>query len=57
MQISFSKTLSSGFSYYLKLDSNFLFSIAEQDLKQISAKDMMEGSENPNPSGPIGKGI
>jgi len=57
MQIAFSKTLTSGFSYYSKLDPNFLFSIAELYLKPVSAKEMMEGSENPNPAGPIGKGI
>jgi tetratricopeptide repeat protein 21B len=57
MQIAYSKTLTAGFSYYSKLDPNFLFSIAELYLRPISAKEMIEGTENPNQSGPIGKGI
>lgn len=57
MQIAYSKTLISGFSYYSKLNPNFLFSIAELYLRPISMKEMLEGAENPNPSGPIGKGI
>lgn len=56
-QIAYSKTLLSGFSYYSKLNPNFLFSIAELYLRPVSMKEMLEGGENPNPSGPIGKGI
>lgn len=56
-QIAFSKTLISGFSYYSKLNPNFLFSIAELYLRPISMKEMLEGAENPNPASPIGKGI
>jgi hypothetical protein len=57
LQIAYSKTLNSGFAYYSKLNPNFLFSIAELYLKPVSMKEMLEGSENPNPAGPIGKGI
>lgn len=57
MQIAYSKTLASGFSYYSKLNPNFLFSIAELYLRPVSMKEMLEGSENPNPASPIGKGI
>ena len=57
MQIAYSKTLSSGFSYYSKLNPNFLFSIAELYLKPVSTKQMIQGTENPNPASPIGKGI
>jgi hypothetical protein len=38
MQIAFSKTLTTGFSYYSKLNPNFLFSIAELYLRPLSAK-------------------
>lgn len=57
MQIAYSKTLNSGFSYYSKLNPNFLFSIAQLYLRPVSTKEMMEGTENPNPASPIGKGI
>lgn len=57
MQIAYSKTLNSGFGYYSKLNPDLLFSIADLYLKPVSTKEMMEGTENPNPAGPIGKGI
>jgi tetratricopeptide repeat protein 21B len=57
MQIAYNKTLLTDFSYYSKFDPNFLFSISELYLRPISAKEMIEGTENPNQSGPIGKGI
>lgn len=57
LQIAYSKTLASGFSYYSQLNPNFLFSIAELYLQPISMKEMIEGSENSNSNGPIGKGI
>ncbi len=38
MQIAYSKTLNSGFSYYSKLNPNFLFSIAELYLRPVSTK-------------------
>lgn len=44
MQIAYSKTLNSGFSYYSKLNPNFLFSIAELYLKPISTKEMLQGT-------------
>ena len=57
LQIAYSKTLTSGFSYYSKLNPNFLFSISELYLRPVSMKEMLEGAENSNPGGPIGKGI
>ena len=57
LQITYSKTLNSGFTYYSKLNPDFLFSIAELYLRPVSMKEMLEGNENSNPSGPIGKGI
>jgi hypothetical protein len=41
MQISYSKTLSSGFSMYSKLNPDFLFSLAELYLSHISMKEMV----------------
>lgn len=38
LQIAYSKTLSSGFSYYSKLNPDFLFSVAELYLRPISMK-------------------
>jgi hypothetical protein len=38
LQIAYSKTLTSGFSYYSKLNPNFLYSIAELYLKPVSIK-------------------
>ena len=57
LQITYSKTLNSGFTYYSKLNPDFLFSIAELYLRPVSMKEMLEGNENSNSSGPIGKGI
>ena len=38
LQIAYSKTLDSGFSYYSKLNPDFLFSIAELYLRPVSMK-------------------
>jgi len=38
LQIAFSKTLPPGFTYYVKLNPDFLFSIAELYLQGISMK-------------------
>jgi hypothetical protein len=57
LQISFSKTLPPGFLYYTKLNPDFLFAIAELYLQGLSMKEMLEGAESPNPTGPIGKGL
>lgn len=38
LQIAYSKTLTSGFSYYSKLNPNFLYSIAELYLRPVSMK-------------------
>ena len=57
LQITFSKTLPPGFNYYSKLNPDFLFAIAQLYLQGLSMKEMNEGSENPSPTGPVGKGI
>ena len=41
LQIAYSKTLTSGFAYYSKLNPDFLFSIAELYLKPVSMKEML----------------
>jgi hypothetical protein len=38
MQVSYSKTLDSGFNYFSKLNPDFLFSIAELYLRPVSMK-------------------
>ena len=57
LQIGYSKTLNSGFNFYAKLNPDFLFSIAQLYLRPVSMKEMLEGNQNSNPAGPIGKGI
>ncbi len=57
IQITYSKTLSGGFSLYTNLNPDFLFSLAELYLSQISMKEMNQRSENPSPTQPVGKGL
>jgi hypothetical protein len=57
MQITYSKSLVSGFSFYSNLNPNFLFSLAELYLNHVSMKEMLEGGENSNATQPVGKGI
>lgn len=57
LQIAFSKSLPPGFSYYAKLNPDFLFAIAELYLQGLSMKEMLDGAESPSPAGPVGKGL
>jgi hypothetical protein len=57
MQITYSKSLSSGFSMYSKLNPDFLYSLAELYLSHVSMKEMAMGNENSSPTQPVGKGL
>ena len=57
MQISYSRTLSPGFTFFIKLNPNLLFSICELYLSNLSMKDIMSGNQDGSTGAPIGKGI
>ena len=57
MQIGYSKTLSPGFQFFIKLNPNLLFSICELYLSNLSMKDIMSGNQDGSNGAPIGKGL
>ena len=57
MQIGYSKTLSPGFNFFIKLNPNLLFSLAELYLSNISMKEILAGNQNGSNTTPLGKGI